>query len=469
MNNDPKSVQAAREAAEEATGKKRFTSLGNWIYNRNILIAVSIIFSVTLWAILTLNVNQKTEKIIRDVPIDIYDSGLYEQYGMKAIEIVGPDVMLDRKVDITVTGGLYALSKVSADNISVKAVQNGTISEPASYRLALYVTCSIDDVEVNFADGTNYVLIRYDRYTEKSSPIDVLVTTNGASAAEGLVVGEAFSTVKTISLKGPETEVNRIAGIVLSANVNKTLTATESFSGELLFYDENGQQLTEEERSKITIVAYSDGKQEFEGAPTESELTVQVPIDKVVTLPLEATFKNLPKGFDTSTLSYTLDPAEIKLEGKADAIDALAAGGKYTLDSQIDLSALTPNNPTQKLKLSVNSGITIEDGITDVTASFDIQKYGVRSLNLTKETTTFALLNADGLNASIVSEKLENVIVVGPTKTLLKLDPSDCVVCVDLASFDNTTGRKIVKANIYFKNIDNCWTTGTYSLTVRFS
>ncbi len=447
--------------------KKKFTLFGDWIYNRNVLIAFSIILSATLWVILTLNVTKETEKVFVDIPIEIYDASLYDQYGLKAIEIVGPDSMMDCKVDITATGGLYALSKVSAEDISVKAVQTGTISEPASYRLTLSVTCNNSDVDVSFADGTSYILVRYDRYTEKSSPIDVTVITNGAAAADGLVVGEAFSNVKSISVKGPETEVNRIASVVLSADVNKTLTATETFPGALTFKDENGVELTEAERSKITVVAYSDGTQEFEGAPTQEELQVQVPIEKVANLPLEVTFKNVPTGFDTSTLSYTLTPSTIRLEGKADVIDKLAESGKYTLESQVDLAALEPLSPSQKLKLSVNSGVSIGDDISEVTVMFNLGGYATKTLTLNNGTAHFRIINGEGMSASIISQKIENVRIVGPVSSLSKLSESDCVVDVDLSSVDSASGQKAVKATVFFRNYNNCWTVGTYTVTVQ--
>lgn len=462
-----KDIKKAKETTQQKSFFKRFSAFEDWIYNRNVLIVFSIILAIVLWVILTLNVTKETEKIIVDVPVEIYDAGLYDQYGLKAIEIVGPESMMDCKVDITATGGLYALSKVSAENISVKAVQTGTISEPASYRLTLSVTCDNTDVDVSFADGTNYILVRYDRYTEKSSPIDVAVITNGASAGEGMVVGEAFSNIKTISVKGPETEVNRIASVVLVADVNKTLTATESFSGTLQFRDENGESLTEAERSKITIVAYSDGTQESEGAPTQEELQVQVPIEKVAVLPLEISFKNVPEGFDTSTLSYVLTPSQIRLEGKADVIDKLSESGKYTIESQVDLAALEPLSPSQKLKLSVNSGVSIGDDISEVNVMFNLAGYATKTITLNNGTANFRIVNGEGMSASIVSQKLENVKIVGPVAALSKLTEADCVVDVDLSSVDSASGQKAVKATVFFRNYNNCWTVGTYTVTVQ--
>lgn len=466
---EPMTKEEKTKNTNSASPRKKFSIFGDWLYNNKVLMAFSIILSVTLWVILTLNVTDRTEKVYSDIPINIYDSSLYESVGIRAIEIVGPESMLDGKVDIIATGSLYDLSQLTSDNLEVRASWTGTISEPSTYQLTLSVTCNNSDVNVDlaFADGTNYILERFDRYIEESAPMDVTVTTVGASAAEGLLVGEAFSGVKTISVKGPETEVKKIAKVVLEADVNKTLSAAESFPGTIYFKDAAGNDLSEADRSKITIVGYSDGTQDFEGAPTQEQLIVQVPVEKEVTLPIEIGFKNAPTGFDPKKLKYVINPASITIKGRPDAIDSEAQSGKFKPESQIDLSAVTLLNPAQRLKLSFNSGISVEGDVSEAQVTFDLRGYSTKILTLNNGIAHFKLINPDGIKASVVSSKIENVTIIGPAATVAAINESNCIVEIDLSSVDSAAGQKDVRAMISFNSNDNCWATGTYKVTVQ--
>lgn len=468
----PQEIKADKTKTKKekpAASRKKFTLFGDWLYNNKVLMAFSVILSVTLWVILTLNVTDRTEKVYSDIPINIYDSSLYESVGIRAIEIVGPESMLDGKVDIIATGSLYDLSQLTSDNLEVRASWTGTISEPSTYQLTLSVTCNNSDVSVDlaFADGTNYILERFDRYIEESSPMDVAVTTVGASAAENLLVGEAFSGVKTISVKGPETEVKKIAKVVLEANVNKTLSAAESFPGTIYFKDAAGNNLSETDRSKITIVGYSDGTQDFEGAPTQDQLKVEVPVEKEVTLPLEIGFKNAPTGFNPQKLKYVINPASITIKGRPDAIESEAQSGKFRPESQIDLSAVTLLNPMQRLKLSFSSGISVEGDVGEAQVTFDLRGYSTKILTLNNGIAHFKLINPDGIKASVVSSKIENVTIIGPAAAVAAINESNCIVEIDLSSVDSAAGQKDVRAMISFNSNDNCWATGTYKVTVQ--
>ena len=64
----------------------------------------------------------------------------------------------------------------------------------------------------------------------------------------------------------------------------------------------------------LDYYSYNDN----EGEPTEQEITVTVPVNKVAELPVAVSFRKIPENFDVNTLRYTVEPAVVTLEGGID-------------------------------------------------------------------------------------------------------------------------------------------------------
>lgn len=453
----------SRAQEPKAAPKKKLRT--DWIYSRRSLAIISILLSITMWALVKLNVTQESSSVFQDINIEIQAADLYNNFGLEKVEIIGPDSVLDGKVDVVAHGNLYQLSQVTRDNITVTAAQTGTVSQPGVYRLSLSVSCDQRDVSVEFANGENYVTVRFDRTKTLNLTVDA-VTTNGASVAtdSGLIVGETFSSIKTLKVSGPETEISAIASVEIVADVNQELTETTDFKGRIVYKDSNGIELGESFTKFISIIGFND----TEGAPTEDQIIVTVPINSLIELPVSISFKKAPSSFDVSTLKYTLTPQTVTLEGKLDAIGALAKLGKYDLEDSIDVSTLSIGNSIQQLKLNLSSGIVETKGVSEISAIFDFSGYAAKPLKLVNGVTPFVMVNnTNNLNVSLLTGQLENVVVMGPAEVINFLTELNCVVEIDLSSIDSAVGQKLAPASISFAGINSCWAVGTYQVKVQ--
>lgn len=433
------------------------------MYNKRLLIFLSVLLSVALWVVVTLDVKQESNNVYQDILIDVQTADLANSFGLELVEINGPSSLMDKLVDVTVTGNIYSLSQITRDDITVAALPTGSISQPGVYRLSLSVTCNNRDVRATFTGGETYITARFD-YT-KSSVFEIdAITTSGASvdAGTGLVIGELYSTIKNVTVTGPATEISAISYVEITADVNAVLGQTSDYRGRIIFRDANGAELDESVTKYISIVGYND----TEGAPTEQEIVVTVPINKVAELPVAVSFKKIPENFDIGTLKYTINPQTVILEGGIEDINALIEAGEYMLSESVDLSQLRPDTSVQTLNLNLSSGMVEANQVESVTVSFDLSSYATKILPLTSEECEFKVINADGLDVEIIDTKIDNVIVIGPLQTLMGIGVEDCVVSVDMSAVDSASGQKLAPASIYVKSAQDCWAIGTYQVKV---
>ncbi|MCL2486613.1 MAG: hypothetical protein FWE86_03320, partial [Oscillospiraceae bacterium] len=356
---------STKDSAKSNPGRRTFMqALQDFFFNRKTLLVFSVILSLTMWTLVKTNATREKSVTFTDIPITIRTSDMFENFGLEKIAVIGPLSAVNETVKVNVTGSTFQLSQIQPGDISVVATQLGSVTQPDTVRLALSVYCTNTSVNVSLPPSENYIIVRFDRIKEIEFTIDVPVI-SGASVApdSGLLVGEPFSPIKSITLRGPETEMNLIASAELFAEVDKQLTSTETFPAKLIFRDAHENELNmlfDDDQGYVRVVEHNDR----EGQPTQDDLIITVPVNKTAELPIAVTFKKAPSSFDSGTLKYTISPPTLVLEGQVDAIDDLAGLGKYTIDEGIDLSALSIYSSVQVLKLNLSSGITGTAGLT---------------------------------------------------------------------------------------------------------
>ena len=440
--------------------RKRYSF--EWLYTNKALAVISVILSITCWIVITLYVSADSKTVVSDVPIIINTEDIQAVHGLQVISYTGPEELKDAKVDVEVHGSIYDISRVTADDITITASVS-RVNSPGEYALSLGAACSERDVSVNIKDGYSYIRVWFDRIQQQRLTVDKVVVNGASTASEELILGDYYSALKSITVQGPESVVETISAVQITANIDHALSKTEEIPASIQYIDAEGNPV-EKNIEWLNIIDYNDlGGTEggMAGEPTADMIAVTVPIRKQAALAIEVPVKNVPEGFDVSTLKYKTTPENIMLEGDIDAIDKLIAAGSYKVEA-IDLSALSVKDRAFTLPLNLTTGVEELNGVSEVSVVFDISPYATKRFTV-ENNGSFKVVNNEGVNIEIIAESIE-FIVIGPKKQVEKLNASSFEVAVDLSNYDGTGGQRKLPAVISIKNNNGCWINGTYTL-----
>ena len=210
-----------------------------WFYNKKFLITLSVICSVLMWATLAINISPVETKTVSGVPITINVDTIKENFGLDFVDIISPESFRSLVLDVKVSGRKYLLTQLTADDFSAVASANKSISKPGSYDFTLLVTCKNPMLDVKIEQNSQQIYVKFDRFVEKEFTVSNVKAVGATIPTDSnLTMGTPYSNVTNVSVYGPETEVNQIDSVIVSADINKELTDGETFDGTILFLNE---------------------------------------------------------------------------------------------------------------------------------------------------------------------------------------------------------------------------------------
>ena len=423
-----------------------------WFYNKKFLITLSVICSVMLWATLATNISPVETKTISSVPITINVDTIKENYGLDFVEIISPESLKLLEIDVKVSGRKYLLTQLSANDFSAVASANKSISKPGSYDFTLLVTCKNPLLDVKIEQNTQQLYVKFDRFVEKEFTVSNVKAVGATIPADSnLTMGTPYTNVSAVSVKGPETEVNRIDSVVISADINKELIDGETFDGNILFLNENGDELTLNHLEITTDVSES--------------VSVTIPIRTSKEFKVGVTFKNAPANFDPSKLPIVISPSTLTITGTPDAINNLKE--TYTA-GEIDLSKLRKGTNSFNFALSLSTGLETSDKVQKIKVDIDLSKYKVESFDVNSSNSKFDIINYTGTRkVSYKTKSIDNIRIIGPAYVVEKLSVKDIIVEADMKGMETITGKCTVNALISVRNRSNCWAIGNYQVDVN--
>lgn len=423
-----------------------------WFYNKKFLITLSVICSVLMWATLAINISPVESKTVYSVPITVNVDTIKENFGLDFVEIISPESLKKLELDVKVSGRKYLLSQLTPDDFSAVASANKSISKPGSYDFTLLVTCKNPMLDVKIEQNSQQIYVKFDRFVEKEFTVSNVKAVGATIPADSnLTMGTPYTNVTDVRVYGPETEVNQIASVIVSADINKELTDGETFDGTIIFLNENGDQL-------------SLGHLTVETDITET-VSVTIPIRTSKEFKVGVTFKNAPSNFDASKLPILISPSTITISGSPDAINNL----KETYNAgEIDLSKLRKGTNTYNFDLSLSTGLEIADKVDKIKADIDLSKYKVESFDVNSSQSKFDIVNYTGTRkVSFKTVSIDNIRVIGPAYVVETLKEGDIIIEADMKGMETVTGKCTVNAMISIRNHSNCWAIGSYQVDVN--
>ena len=402
--------------------------------NKRFTVPFSIGLAFVLWLVITINQNLIIERGFSDMTINVNLENTFASD--KGMSIVGD--ISTQKFTVVVRGASYAVSSIKSGDINVYA-SAASVDAPGEYNLDVMASKTNQLANYEILSVTPSTMkISFDYIDTKDFTIKP--KTEGATAKEGLIAENGIvsgTENDTVTISGPRTVMNKISSVVALAKVDKTLDVSETFDADIVLYDEQGNQISDEHLTLST-----------------NKVKVTVPISKTKTVPVLVDFTNLPNGFDKNSISYSLNYSSVTVIGKPETVDKTES---VTL-SPIDLTAVSPTANSFDVSAKLPEGVRLVDNIEYFNVKLNIDNYSQKIITVSDITCNGL---GSGLKIQNIAE-IKNVRICGPKSVIKNI--GSAYAEIDLSG--KTAGQHSVEVNISFKENNNVWAIGTYTTTV---
>lgn len=420
--------------------KKSAFSFSALIRNNRFLMIASVIIAFALWMWVAIEKSPEVTNVITGVPVQInLENSIPEQLGL---QIFGES---EFTVDVTVKGKKYILSSLDANDIDVVANTN-YVDSSGTKTLQLKITPknSSDDFTIASSSST-YIEVYFDTYKE----VEMALSANIDSSLESIVpndclLGDIVFSKNTVLISGPATEINRITSVSATVNVDNVLEKTTTFDPEIKIITNDGSTL---EYSKINTV---------------DDITMTVPVLKVVTLPTAVEFKNAPSGFISNPMKYTVSPSSVKVAIPVDAVETTKA---FIVDT-IDFADIGDSYNTFTVDAdSINTYKIMDSSVKRFKVTINASAMSSKTLSVPVSNITIKN-SRDDFKIVLNTSNDVTVTIVGPQEDIDAITSEDLAIEIDTADKTITDDTKTLQGIVIVSSEYDCWAFGKYDIKV---
>ncbi len=405
-----------------------------------LLMIVSIAISVIIWITLNMVAFPEMTTTIRNVPIDYSLEGTYA-------DVAGLSVIGDapETVNVKITGLRYDISDYTSADLRVTP-NFDSVRASGVYELALNVV-SVDGDQITvdqMEPGT--VHLEFDYFVTKTfSVADGTLTADisNAYAEAGYIMDADEVTVspETVTISGPKDYVDSVTSCRVA--LNDRVGLTESYStGNTSIRLYSGDAVYESER--VTI--------------NSDSVNIKIPVYIKKLLNLDIELQTYIDRLNVTDLTYQVSPSSIIIRSQNSAVENLSE----LLLGYVDLRMVAPGVEFT-FDIADASYYTNISGVNTATVSFNMDGYSTK--NITLPNSQIYVVNVpDSYRAIVETEKIRNVMIVGPTDVINQIDASDVIGQIDLMDYNITTGDQIMNVTIYLPNYNTAWAYGTHKV-----
>ncbi|MBR6573234.1 MAG: hypothetical protein IKK77_05920 [Clostridia bacterium] len=414
-------------------------SIRELLYNKKFAVTFSIVTAFIIWLIISLYQTPEREQTFTNVPLTINTKGtVVEELGMGIVNDIS-----DVEVSVTVYGPNYVVSSLNSDDLTVTASLSD-VTEPGTYVLRLSPAKSNKREDYNLVNISPASITAKFDYID-TQEFDVTPQAEGVSAVSNLIA-EAPVLSSTddskITIKGPRTEIKKIASVVAFKSVNKVLESTTSFDASIKLLDEDGNELD---------------KTPFE-IETET-VKISVPISKKATFKLETTFTNAPSDDAKNNLNIKLDVDSITVIGPPNTID----GMQNVALSPIDYTQISKSNGKFNLTPVFPDGVKSLDNVEQIVAEINTSSLSERTFNI----SNVEFINKADSITTASATNIKNVKICGPSRVLRNLTEDDFKAVIDLKG--KAKGEYTMNVTITCHSNPVVWQVGKYTVSVTLN
>ena len=344
----------------------------NLIYNKKFTVSVSLIISFIIWLVFMINQNPIRQHTFTDIKANIWiENTVASELGLGIVSDVA-----SQNFTVTVSGPNYIVSTLKAEDIMLSADVTD-VNASGTYTLEILGSRNSSKSGYTFTSiNPSSIDVTFDYIDTKE--FTVIPKLIGVSAADGLVAEVPIisnSDQSTISIKGPRSLINKIAGVSTYAEVNKTLNSTQTFDSDVVLFDSN---------EEIIYRYTSDGRVlnksgEVVNAPnltmSFTSLKVTQPISKKVSVSVKPNFINLPSGISLNDLSVSVDYKTVTIIGTPEVVGKI---NELSL-SAIDFRNVSKTSNSFEVSATLPDGAKILETIDFFTVTIDTSKFAEKT------------------------------------------------------------------------------------------
>lgn len=424
------------------TIRKKEISVSKWLQNKKVVMTISIILSVLFWGIINISESPTTARDILNVPVTISLEGTFA--ADQGFDVVSGGA--DRTVTVTVSGPRYIVADLTAEDIIVSA---STDHINAAGEFDLNLEASRGSRKIGYSiTGISPATIKVYVDATDTKTFEVQTKAVGASAPEGLFCDmpkASSDKYKQITVKGPKTQVEKIAKVEAVAQVNAVLKESTPFEAEVKLYDADGNEM---DKSMFTM--------------DYTTVNITVPVYKSRELEIKPVFKNAPDSLKVGGIDCKLSVGSVTVKGRPEAIDAL----EYIPLSAIDLKAVSENNKVFNCQIDLPDGIYLGQEITSVEVQID-EKIKRKTFKLSRVNPQNL---AAGLRVDVTDRLPKEIVICGLGDAVDKIGDSDISAVIDLAGY--VAGGHNVPMEIVISGRKDVWAVhkdSPYTITIKIS
>lgn len=405
--------------------------------NRFFSIFLALVFGLATWIVVTVYIDPQGNVTRADVPINYsYSASTYINQGLDIVD--KPDIS---GVTVRVEGNMTTIGSITASDIMVyPSYANVNGSGKVTLRLQAKIMNTSDfsgNIKCTVESPTSIDVV-FDEVSEKTVP--VTVDTSGVSVADNYMLNRTAAVPAEVTLRGPTSELDRISAVAAPITTDTALADTTTLPANLEMRDENGTVVT-------PLYTTMDN----------SSANVTLTIYQVRELPLSVNFIGTPKGFDVSSLKYTLSQQTLRVAGSARTISALdsLAVTDFDLAQEFEL-----DRDYQRL-IELPAGVVSLDGATNVTLSFDTDNLTSTKLNVSN---IRAINVPSNYELEILSSLVSGVELYGPADEIQDLSADSVLAQIDCQSLNLTAGQQTIPVTIQIPASSRIFATGSYTV-----
>ncbi len=414
-------------------------SFSKLLDNNKFVKLISLITAIIVWFFVVITIDPTEFISVNNIPVDFSLSGtMPEAFNLSVIE--GGD----QTVNIKVKGKKYKLGNLSKyDFIGVPTLNS--VKKAGEYEIRVDVKkVNEKDTDYSVESEPKTIKVKFDRLLEKTLPIH--------ASAENIKAEEGFVKVRTdvspdkITLKGPKSEIDKIAKCSATTDENEVASDTKMLPGKLKFYDINNNELVLKYTPKYTL-----------NINEKYEITIAIHKHKIV--PLKVNFVNVPQGLDVSKLKYKLSAESIEIVGPKNIINETKEIQLNAIDfRKIDVGS------TFLLEVNLPAGIDNINKLDNVNldiddAELDSKQFTVKNILTKNEPANY--------NIKLKTTTISNVKFVGNKLDMEKLSANDLIAIVDFSAEEISVGSSRVPVTIYATGNKFAWAVGEYFVLVN--
>lgn len=404
----------------------------SFVGNNKVLIIISLLLSIIIWVSMSLGSENESTTIISNIPIQI---NLSDNAVDDGLQIYSGN---DQTASVTVTGNRVSIGSLVSSDINVSALTAGTITSPGTYPLSLTArkTDATGNFEITSPVSPSVITIFVDRPKISIFEIDNRIK---YSVAEGYH-GEVALSADTITIKGPNTEVSKVASVAIEGEIKGELTKDAEIQSDVILLDSSGSEISS---SLITT--------------SEENILATVSVSPEKEVPLKVAFTDKPAGLNVDPY-VSIEPKSILICGPEDTLEKLDA--VYT--EPIDFTKLNNNITEFELDLVLSDKCMNLSETKTATVKINFKDFTKKRM-VTNNFTVTGL--SDEYKYNVTTESL-SVDILGKKSSIDKLKPSDINCRIDASQIDGTTGSISLPVTVQILGSNSCWAYGEYKANI---